>query len=153
MKLPAQSCTTWITLVACFLVAFLPAGGLVFCIGPDGHLQVGTPSHLVDVQTPTCPCKSPDLASPADDLQRGDDDNHPPCRDLRVENPLLFSQNSCVSLDLGHPWDSGDQLPPVSMLSTAPAPDAPERSVQSPSQFGPLPTPTLRHRRTIVLLI
>lgn len=153
MKTRTQSRMTWITLVACILVALMPVGGLVLCLGHDGHFGVGAASTtgVDDAEPPACPCDHAAAANPDED---GDDD-HPPCRDLEFdESPLVFSQAGDAGLDLGDS-DSKERSPLPPLLTAV---FAGSDSFVSAGALAIRPprartSSTLFERRTIVLLI
>jgi hypothetical protein len=154
MNLRTQSRMTWITLVACILVALMPASGFVLCLGHDGHVGLGPvqASRAGDAQTKTCPCVA-DLSEHPGEEQ--DDDDHPPCRDLEFdESPLVFSHGGGANLDVDGSVDLPEFSPFPSLVEipwrTIPVDEAGSLRVRPP---GDLPSLALIERRTVVLLV
>jgi hypothetical protein len=157
MNLRTQSRMTWITLVACVLLALTPASGFVLCLGHASHVGFGTveSSHPADALVKTCPCLESASAksSAAGSVEDRFDDDHPPCRDLEfAASPLEFSHGG--GADVGGSADSSN-FSPFPLLAaipwrTMPVGEAGSLSVRPP---GALASQALTAGRTVVLLI
>ena len=155
-----QRAMTWLCLVVAVLISLLPAGGMMVCLGHDGHLGFGLGVISTDGGESSCPCEhgaevsTVTLAESLDETDIG----HPPCDDLLLETPEVFKESGFApslakaAADLG-----GDDLPPL-LLSGWTLEDLwPEpvcsREASWAAVASRIPRQLLELRRSVVLLI
>jgi len=139
------------------LIALLPAGGVVMCLGHDGHVGIGFGAVTTDHG---CPCEhSPDVGVLASCLsfEEGEDE-HPPCDDLVVETPQVFKDAGLApSLAKAIAGLGGDDFLPVALLGWGPKIIWSDTTSASAECFADaasrVPRQQLELRRTVVFLI
>ena len=152
-----QRATTWLCLAVAVLLSLLPAGGMIVCLGHDGHLGLGLGVASIDGGESSCPCEHGDVLA---GVTRSEaiDVEHPPCDDVSLEAPEVFKDSGLAPslakavADLG-----GDDLPPLGLPSWSLASLAPEalssREASWAAATSRRPRQQLELRRSVVLLI
>jgi hypothetical protein len=141
-----QRATAWLCLALALVIALLPAGGVMTCLGSDGHVGLGAATEVS-----ACPCAHDAVAATDDPVGLPSTERHPPCDDLALDLPdacrdsesqqafaVAFDEVAAVAptwSPAGTRVDCGATLAP------------------SPPGTALLPRQFLAHRRAVVLLI
>lgn len=152
-----QRATTWLSLVVAVLIGLLPTGGMVVCLGHDGHVGFGVGAVSID-DGDDCPCDHHAEVGSGGTPEIEDVDQHPPCDDLVFESAEITREGgpsfslAKATADLG-----GDALPPFFLNGWTPEFARPDATYAKAQSFADVarrrPRQQLELRRTVVLLI
>lgn len=150
-----QRATAWLCLAVSVLIALLPAGGVMVCLGQDGHVGFGSPTASAE-----CPCGHGPAAEAtrpeANAQRRTDNGRHPPCDDFALDPPEILRDDGIAQRLPEHLVGASDDGDVAADLW---APDADWAGKSSAarrlwaSTAAVLPRQQLEHKRVVVLLI
>lgn len=156
-----QRAMTRLCLVVAVIFSILPAGGLVVCLGHDGHLGLALGVVATDDGKPECPCthqSAVDAVARTSAESDTADFRHPPCDDVVLEPPEIFNdfdRAPSISITTAEPCeDNLPQILPSPWACENPWPDAVSPS-ETPwvDSAGRIHWQLLEQRRFVVLLI